>query len=79
MSKLSKQEIINQLEAIEAILDSDSLPHTEQDLEQAVGALEDEDLKFAYDLIVSASNKVNSLNQHLNEIKNQLSQLINSK
>lgn len=74
--KLTKEEIINQLESI---LDSDSLPQSEQDIEQAVGALEDEDLKFAYDLTVSASNKVNSLNQHLNEIKNHLSQLINNK
>ena len=73
---MTKEEIINQLESI---LDSDSLPQSEQDIEQAVGALEDEDLKFAYDLTVSASNKVNSLNQHLNEIKNHLSQLINNK
>lgn len=74
--KLTKQEIINQLESI---LDSDNLPQTEQDIEQAVGALEDENLKFAYDLTLSASNKLNRLNQQIEEIKKHFSQLINNK
>lgn len=73
---MTKQEIINQLESI---LDSDNLPQTEQDIEQAVGALEDENLKFAYDLTLSASNKLNRLNQQIEEIKKHFSQLINNK
>ena len=71
--KLTKEEIKNQLESI---LDSDNLPQTEQDIEQAIGALEDENLKFAYDLMLSASNKLKRLNQQVEEVKRHLSQLI---